>query len=156
MLENIYTTKMSANKKQLQNRFTKIRSSSGRISKMMSFIMAIFVAVTMLCATVVMAAVVNEEENFFINGKGYAITPILIENKLEVHTDSYYIPLRDTFEALGYDVFYDVDKSKYESLMDEFVDASKVIMEESVIPELDAYRFAKIASNASLSKISAL
>ena len=46
MLENIYTTKMSANKKQLQNRFTKIRSSSGRISKMMSFIMAIFVAVT--------------------------------------------------------------------------------------------------------------
>ena len=28
MLENIYTTKMSANKKQLQNRFTKIRSSS--------------------------------------------------------------------------------------------------------------------------------
>ena len=68
MLENIYTTKMSANKKQLQNRFTKIRSSSGRISKMMSFIMAIFVAVTMLCATVVMAAVVNEEEKFFING----------------------------------------------------------------------------------------
>lgn len=33
-----------------------------------------------------------------------------------------------------------------ESLMDEFVDASKFIMEESVIPELDAYRFAKIAS----------
>ena len=69
MLENIYTTKMSANKKQLQNRFTKIRSSSGRISKMMSFIMAIFVAVTMLCATVVMAAVVNEEEKFFITEK---------------------------------------------------------------------------------------
>ena len=69
--------------------------------------MAIFVAVTMLCATVVMAAVVNEEEKFFINGKGYTITPILIENKLEVHTDSYYVPLCDTFEALGYDVFYD-------------------------------------------------
>ncbi len=120
MLENIYTTKMSANKKQLQNRFTKIRSSSGRISKMMSFIMAIFVAVTFVCATVVMAAVVNEEEKFFINGKGYTITPILIENKLEVHTDSYYVPLRDTFEALGYDVFYDVDKSKYKNLMDEF------------------------------------
>ena len=42
---------------------------------------------------------------------------------------------------------FNIDSQDYgESLMDEFVDASKVIMEESVIPELDAYRFAKIAS----------
>lgn len=120
MLEKLYTTKMSAERKQLQSRFTKIRSRSGKLSKIAASIMAVVIAVTMLCATVVLAAVVNEEENFFINGKGYAITPILIENKLEVHTDSYYVPLRDTFEALGYDVFYDVDKSKYENLMDEF------------------------------------
>lgn len=120
MLEKLYTTKMSAERKQLQSRFTKIRSRSGKLSKIAASIMAVVIAVTMLCATVVLAAVVNEEENFFINGKGYAITPILIENKLEVHTDSYYVPLRDTFEVLGYDVFYDVDKSKYENLMDEF------------------------------------
>ena len=120
MLENIYTTKMSAERKQLQNRFTKIRSRSGKLSKIAASIMAVVIAITFVCATVVMAAVVNEEEKFFINGKGYAITPILIENKLEVHTDSYYVPLRDTFEALGYDVFYDVDKSKYENFMDEF------------------------------------
>jgi len=57
MLENLYTTKMSANKKILQNRFTKIRRKSGRISKIMALVMSCAVAVTMLGATIVMAAV---------------------------------------------------------------------------------------------------
>ena len=57
MFENLYTTKMSANKKTLQNRFTKIRSKSGRISKIMALVMSCAVAVTMLGATIVMAAV---------------------------------------------------------------------------------------------------
>ena len=57
MLENLYTTKMSANKKTLQNRFTKIRSKSGRISKIMAAVMSCAVAITMLGATIVMAAV---------------------------------------------------------------------------------------------------
>lgn len=57
MLENLYTTKMSANKKTLQNRFTKIRSKSGRVSKIMAAVMSCAIAVTMLGATIVMAAV---------------------------------------------------------------------------------------------------
>ena len=57
MLENLYTTKMSANKKTLQNRFTKIRSKSGRISKIMAAVMSCAIAVTMLGGAVVMAAV---------------------------------------------------------------------------------------------------
>lgn len=57
MLENLYTTKMSANKKTLQNRFTKIRSKGGRISKIMAAVMSCAIAVTMLGATIVMAAV---------------------------------------------------------------------------------------------------
>ena len=57
MLENLYTTKMSANKKTLQNRFTKIRRKSGRISKIMAAVMSCAVAITMLGATIVMAAV---------------------------------------------------------------------------------------------------
>ena len=57
MFENLYTTKMSANKKTLQNRFTKIRSKSGRISKIMAAVMSCAVAITMLGATIVMAAV---------------------------------------------------------------------------------------------------
>ena len=120
MLEKLYTTKMSAERKQLQNRFTKIRSVNSRISKMMSLAMAILVAVTMLCATVVMAAVVNEEENFFINGKGYVIDIVLIENELATHTDNYFVPLRQTFESLGYEVVYDVDKTKYLNRMGKY------------------------------------
>lgn len=57
MLENLYTTKMSANKKTLQNRFTKIRRKSGRISKIMAAVMSCAVAITMLGVTIVMAAV---------------------------------------------------------------------------------------------------
>ncbi|MDO5396604.1 MAG: hypothetical protein Q4G33_01625 [bacterium] len=57
MLENLYTTKMSANRKTLQNRFSQIRSEGGRFSKIMAAVMSAVVAVTMLCATVVMAAV---------------------------------------------------------------------------------------------------
>ena len=57
MFENLYTTKMSANKKILQNRFTKIRSKSGRLSKMMALVMSVVIAATFACATAVMAAV---------------------------------------------------------------------------------------------------
>ena len=101
MFENIYTTKMSANKKQLQNRFTKIRSSSGRISKMMSFVMAIFVAVTFVCATVVMAALNSEEETkepITLYSRGESIT---LENKPFIQDNMTYFPLRETFEKLG-------------------------------------------------------
>ena len=106
MLENLYTTKMSANKKTLQNRFTKIRSKSGRISKIMAVVMSCAVALTMLGATIVMAAVGNEEKNFCIDGKGYAIEPILIENGLATHTDNYLcrfgklLKLSDTRSAM--------------------------------------------------------
>ena len=100
MLENIYTTKMSANKKQLQNRFTKIRSSSGRISKMMSFVMAIFVATTFVFATVVMAALNSEEtkEPITLYSRGEIIT---LENKPFIQDNMTYFPLRETFEKLG-------------------------------------------------------
>lgn len=57
MLEHLHTTKMSANKKTLQNRFTKIRRKSGRISKITAAVMSCAVAVTMLGVTIVMAAV---------------------------------------------------------------------------------------------------
>ena len=78
MLENLYTTKMSANKKTLQNRFTKIRSKSGRISKIMAAVMSCAVAVTMLGATIVMAAVSsdglehwNKNEIYFLGSMNF-------------------------------------------------------------------------------------
>ena len=57
MLENIYTTKMSSDKRTMVNRFTKIRSANGRFSKFMTLTMSVVIALTMLCATIVMAAV---------------------------------------------------------------------------------------------------
>ena len=79
MLENLYTTKMSANKKTLQNRFTKIRSKSGRISKIMAAVMSCAVAVTMLGATIVMAAVGSDglehwdkNEIYFLGSMSFA------------------------------------------------------------------------------------
>ena len=75
MLENLYTTKMSANKKTLQNRFTKIRRKSGQISKIMAAVMSCAVAITMLGATIVMAAVGSDglehwdkNEVYFLSG----------------------------------------------------------------------------------------
>ena len=80
MLENLYTTKMSANKKTLQNRFTKIRSKSGRISKIMAAVMSCAIAVTMLGATIVMAAVGsdglehwNKNEIYYKDGVKFSV-----------------------------------------------------------------------------------
>lgn len=101
MLENLYTTKMSMDKKKLQNRFSKIRSKSGRISKLMAFLMAIFVAVTFVCATVVLAALNGEKEKnepitLYSNGE-----IIELENKPFIKDNMTYFPLRETFEKLG-------------------------------------------------------
>lgn len=120
MLENLYTTKMSANKKLLQNRFTKIRSKSGRISKLMALVMAVAIAVTMLCATVVMAAVDGLEIDngiVIVNGERQTMDIKHIENSQYLHTDSYYVPLRQVFELLGCSVHYDVSKSTVPSYM---------------------------------------
>ena len=98
MLDNLYTTKMSANKKTLQNRFSKIRSKSGRISKMMSFIMAILVAVTFACATVVMAAVDQTEKipyKIVVMNNDQAIA---FDNQPFFQNKTVYIPLRELLE----------------------------------------------------------
>ena len=80
MLENLYTTKMSANKKTLQNRSTKIRRKSGRISKIMAAVMSCTVAAAMLGATIVMAAVGSDglehwdkNEIYYKNGVKFSV-----------------------------------------------------------------------------------
>lgn len=117
MFKGFYTTQMSASHKQLQTRFVKMRSGSGRFSKLMAAVMSVILIFVMSCVTIVMAAVDNKPKNFYVNGKDYDISPILIENSFATHNDCFYVPLRDTFEALGYKVYYDVDKVKYIHLM---------------------------------------
>lgn len=100
MLENIYTTKMSASKKLLQNRFLKIRRKTGKAAKAMSFMMSLLVAITFVFATVVMAALTldAEKEPITLYAKGEIIS---LENKPFIQENMTFFPLRETFEKLG-------------------------------------------------------
>ncbi len=62
MLENLYTTKMSMDKKKLQNRFTKIRSKNGRISKLMALIIFAVILLVMACVSIIIAANMKSDE----------------------------------------------------------------------------------------------
>lgn len=102
MLENLYTTKMSSNKRVLQKRFTKIRSKSGKLAKMMSVVMSFALIAVLGTATVVMAALDNNdtETNYFIeltkNGE-----KIELKNEPFVKNGAVYVPLREMFEKTG-------------------------------------------------------
>lgn len=68
MFENLYTTKMSMNKRILQNRFSKIRSKNGRVSKLMALIISAVILIIMVCVTIVFAI------NFNSNIDDYTMT----------------------------------------------------------------------------------
>ena len=91
MLENLYTTKMSANKKTLQNRFTKIRSKSGRISKIMAAVMSCAVAVTMLGATIVMAAVGSDGLEHWDKNEIYFLGSMRLSVNADIETAPQWI-----------------------------------------------------------------
>lgn len=59
MFENIYTTKMSANKKQLQTRFSKICSKNSKISKVIAFIIFAAILISITFITVIISAKSN-------------------------------------------------------------------------------------------------
>ncbi len=62
MLENLYTTKMSMDKKKLQNRFLRIRSKNGRISKLMALIIFAVILLVMACVSIIIAANIKSDE----------------------------------------------------------------------------------------------
>ncbi|MBQ3226700.1 MAG: peptidoglycan DD-metalloendopeptidase family protein [Clostridia bacterium] len=101
MFENIYTTKMSASQKQLQNRFIKIRSKSSKISRLFSLILTVCLILTMLCATVVLAVMDgdNQAERTIVvcvNGQ-----EIEFAHEPFVQYNSVYLPLREFLEQTG-------------------------------------------------------
>ena len=61
MLEKMFTTKMSADKKKLQNRFSKIRSKDGKTSKFTAFVL--FAFILLLIAIVSICVAVNQSHN---------------------------------------------------------------------------------------------
>lgn len=99
MLKNLYTTSMSPDKKKLQNRFSKIRSKNGRLSKLMALSMSALVAATMVCATVGMAAFDSMERyevTVFYNHEA-----MVFEHSPFFYDRTVYLPLRELFEQLG-------------------------------------------------------
>lgn len=66
MLENIYATKMSVDRKQLQKRFSKIRSQNNKMSRLMAIFISVVVLITIGCDTIVMATVGGMAWNFGI------------------------------------------------------------------------------------------
>ena len=57
MLEKMFTTRMSADKKKLQTRFSKIRSNSGKQSKIIAIVLFIFVIVSIIGGSVYFAVI---------------------------------------------------------------------------------------------------
>ena len=100
MLEGLYTTKMSSKKNTLEKRFLKICSTGSKISKLMCIVTTIFISITMLFATVVMATIDNngETEPITLYSHGEAVELI---NKPFISENMVYFPLRETFEKLG-------------------------------------------------------
>lgn len=111
MLENLYTTKMSANKKTLQNRFTKIRRKSGRISKIMAAVMSCAVAITMLGATIVMAAVGSDGLEHWDKNEIYYKDGV----KFSVNVSGKNVPAWVYEDVAGEDGKIDVTVNRYQT-----------------------------------------
>ena len=127
MLEKLYTTKMTGSAKTLRKRFSKIRSRQGRVSRVAAAAAAVTLSCTALFATVVMAAVDGRDVpngQLIINGSSSGVDIVKIPTVLTTDTDSYYIPLREVFEKLGYTIVYDVDREKYSELLSAFPEST--------------------------------
>ena len=65
MLEKMFTTKMSADKKKLQSRFSKIRSKNGKTSKFIAMAVFAVIIVSIICVSIWVA--VNRQDDTTVN-----------------------------------------------------------------------------------------
>ena len=91
MFERLYTTKMSADKKSLQKRFSKIRSKSGRISRLMAIFMSVAVLITITCATIVMAAVGTDGLEYWDKNEVYILGSMKLSVDVEIEKAPQWI-----------------------------------------------------------------
>lgn len=101
MLENIYTTKMSANMKQLQSRFFKIYSQKQGQRKVLTIFITMTVVLTILCANIVLAMVGSERKEQYKIEVKHENTVIHLDNKPFVYDNTVYLPLRELMEKVG-------------------------------------------------------
>ncbi len=101
MFQYFYTTKMSAGSKSLQQRFIKMRSSSGRTSKIMALVCALTLAISTLCATIVFASIDGPDSNvssIYVKANGKNLS---FENQPFYEDGTLYFPLRELLEDIG-------------------------------------------------------
>lgn len=99
MFDNLFSTKMSANKKAIQGRFRKIRQRDGRKSKWLALVISLSLLVTAVFATVVIANVESDgqgsEITFTANGK-----ELHFSNQPFIAYNTVYLPLRELLTKL--------------------------------------------------------
>ena len=69
MLEKMYTTKMSMDKKKLQNRFSKIRSKNGKTSKFIAMAVFAVIIVSIICVSILVAVNMQDDKVVYKNEK---------------------------------------------------------------------------------------
>ena len=69
MLEKMYTTKMSMDKKKLQNRFSKIRSKNGKTSKFIAMAVFAVIIVSIICVSIFVAVNMQDDKVVYKNEK---------------------------------------------------------------------------------------
>ncbi len=111
MLQKFFTTQMSSSGRELQERFIKMRSSSGRRAKIMSMLMACAITLCASFATVVMAAVGpdglehwTQNELIYRDGVGFS-----------VNVSGQNVPAWVTNEVAGDDGNVNITITRYET-----------------------------------------
>ena len=101
MFRIFYTTQMSSNARQLQTRFAKMRSKSGRFSKIIAAVMTAALVMVMATATVVIAVVdtdTSQDWSYEIYN-GDKLVPV--KHSPMIYGSEYYVPLRETLNGFG-------------------------------------------------------
>lgn len=111
MLEKMFTTKMSADKKKLQSRFSKIRSKNGKLSKVIGGILFGIIIAAIICVGVMIAVnntndyrMTEDEFSGYINrsiGSIMADIDYIDDEKLVFHyLDGFFVMDQQSYEIL--------------------------------------------------------
>ena len=131
MLEKMFTTKMSADKKKLQSRFSKIRSNNGRTSRIIAIVLFALIIMSIIAISVYVAVNKlqddtsrNPDINALYELKGTYIGDAPTVRKIVdlTNTSDYNvdgIELRTDAEPYGLDVNFMVDNRKNYRNIDE-------------------------------------
>ena len=112
MLEKMFTTKMSMDKKKLQNRFSKIRSKNGKTSKFIALSVFAVIIVSIICASVWVAVsrqddtTVNSDIKLTFNGEiiSFQNDPYIFSETLPTGFSTQtmaFFPLEELCQNLG-------------------------------------------------------